>query len=59
MLYKVTSHEDKVIKYFSDHTCNHVIVKFCDDVLNLWNKCYRVYTYENKKWVLTLANTYF
>lgn len=59
MLYKVTTHEGKLIKYFSDHTCNGVVCRFCDDVLGLWDSCYRIFIYENKKWALVIANVYF
>lgn len=59
MLYKVTTYQGKLIKHFSDNTCNGIVCWFCDDVLGLWDRCYRVYIYENKKWYLIVAHTYF
>lgn len=59
MLYKVTSSKGILIKYFSDNTCNGVVCRFCDDVLHLWDSCYRVYIYKHKKWFLVIANVCF
>ena len=59
MLYKITTHEGKLIKYFSDYTCNGVICRFCDDTLGLWDSYYNVFEYSSKKWKMIIANIYF